>query len=585
MYALLAIVPILIAIVMMVGFNIKSGISMAAAWAAGFAFAIIFWGLNPFHGAAYTIFGFLVSIDTILIIFGAIFLLNALIELKFIEAIGDGFSHITHDRRIQILIIGWLFTSFIEGAAGFGTPGALAAPLLVGLGVPPFAACLSALIGSSTPTTFGAVGTPPITGFNTIVPGILESFPGVEPSVFGAQFYSRLALTNIFIGTFVPVLLIITIVVSERRKGGAAGGARNVDAGGVSIGGVDAGHVGAEGVDAGGVGAGGVTRSILPIVPMCIYSGLVFTVPVYFIATYIGPEIPSMLGALIGLVLLLAAVKTGFLVPKDIWRFRDDPISEVPAGKKGVPLIKAWSPYVVITALLTLTRLPWLPVKAWINDPSRTLTLTSILGNEGIDFSFKILNNPGIFPFVLVTAAYMAAGKMKPNAVGAVLKKTVRQIKNAVIALLFGVALVQIMRYTNYSNPAGELEAMTTEVAKTLAAAFGGMYPLISPFVGAFGAFVAGSNTVSNIMFMPLQFQAAVLVGLPAVMIAMSQSLGGAIGNMVCVHNVVAVTATTGAEGSEGRLIAAAALPCAIYCLMLSAMLFIYLAAGISWIA
>ena len=187
MHALLAVTPILVAAILMVVVRFGSGKSMTVAWVTGLLFAVLFWKMDLTHAAAYTVFGFLVSIDTILIIFSAILLLNVLIELKFIETIGNGFSNITHDRRIQILIIGWLFTCFIEGAAGFGTPGALAAPLLVGLGVPPFAAGLSALIASSAPTAFGAVGTPPITGFNTILPSIQENFPAVDPDAFAGE--------------------------------------------------------------------------------------------------------------------------------------------------------------------------------------------------------------------------------------------------------------------------------------------------------------------------------------------------------------------------------------------------------------
>ena len=548
MYALMAVAPIFLAVVLMVGFNVRSGKSMIAAWLAGFVFAVVFWKLDFMHGAAYTLFGFLVSLDTIIIVFGAILLLNVLIELKFIESIGNGFSNITHDRRIQILIIGWLFTCFIEGAAGFGTPGALAAPLLVGLGVPPFAAGLSALIGSSAPTAFGAVGTPPLTGFNTIAAGIGETFPHVDPADFAGQFYSRMALTNIFIGTFVPVLLLAAVIVCD-------GGKNRL-------------------------------KAVIPILPLGIFSGLIFTIPAYFVAAFIGPEMPSLLGALIGLVIMVTAVKKGFLIPKELWRFQNDPIIEAAADKQvKIPLFTAWSPYLAIAALLAVTRLPWLPVRDWINDPGRTVVIRGILGFEGIDWTWRILNNPGIFPFIIVAVSCMLMKRMSGDTAKAMFKKTGGQIKNAAVALLFGIALVQIMRYTNYSNPSGELEAMTTEVAKTLAAGFGGMYPLISPFVGAFGSIVAGSNTVSNIMFMMLQFQAAVLVGLPAVMIAVSQSLGGAIGNMICVHNVVAVTATTGAQGKEGKLIAAAAIPCIICILMLAGILFVYLAIGLSWVA
>lgn len=577
----------------MVGFKIKSGASMAAAWAAGFVLAVYIWGLDFRYAAAFSVYGFLVSFDTILIIFGAIFLLNVLLEFGYIKAIGAGFSNITNDRRVQILIIGWLFTSFIEGAAGFGTPGALAAPLLVGLGVPPFAACLSALIGSSTPTAFGAVGTPPITGFNTIVPAIVSAFPGVDPAAFGSQFYSRLALTNIFTGTFIPIFLVMAVIASDGRiKGGLSGG-NGASGGGYPSGG--------RGITSLALTASFV-KAAVPIIPLCIFTGAAFTVPVFLIATFVGPETASMLGALVGLALLIAAIKTGFLIPKDIWRFRNDPVVGSQPDEKNISLPKAWSPYIIIAVLLSAARLPFLPVKGWLNAPANTVTVNNIFGLDGVNWIFKPLNNPGLFPFAAVAVICLAAHKFRgeksrgPTLI-TILKRTAKQIKNASIALLFGVALVQLMRYTNYAvlaagsanvqavGPEGGLDSMTSEVAKALVGAFGGMYPLISPFVGAFGAFVAGSNTVSNIMFMPLQFQAAVMIGLPAVMIAVSQSLGGAIGNMVCVHNVVAVTATTGADGSEGRLIAAAAPPCAAYCLMLSAILYIYMAIGVSWVA
>ena len=546
MYALLAIIPILLAVVLMAALNVKSGLALLSAWALGCVIAFVFWQMDVLHISAYSLMGAVSSIDTILIIFGAIFLLNAMIKMRFIETIGNGFSGVTHDRRIQILIIGWLFGCFVEGAAGFGTPAALAAPLLVGLGVPAFPAAMACLISNSTPVCFGAVGTPPLTALNAVVTGIGENFPGVDSAAFGAQFFSRMALTNIFTGTFIPVLIIASVVARSGR--------------------------------------GNRLRGIAEILPLCIFSGLAFTVPVYVIATFIGPEIPSLLGALVGLILMLAAVKAGFLVPKNVWRFQNDPIVEPLEGARAdLPLLKAWSPYIVIAAVLIVTRLPWLPVKAAID--STLIKMDGFLGVGGVSFNWKPLNNPGLFPFVLVALIYMAAGGMKRSDVGAIFKKTCKQVANAAIALLAGVALVQIMRFTDFSNPSGELGAMTTEVAKSLAGLFGGMYPLVSPVVGIFGAFVSGSNTVSNIMFAGLQFRTAVLIGLPAVMIVMCQSIGGAVGNMVCVNNVVAVSATTGAEGKEGKLILSTIIPCIIYSLMISAAAFIYLALNISWVA
>ncbi len=546
MYALLAVIPILLAVVLMVAFKMKSGVALISAWALGAVFALLFWKMEFLHVAAYSIMGAVSSIDTILIIFGAILLLNALIKMGFVESIGNGFSGITHDRRIQILIVGWLFGCFVEGAAGFGTPAALAAPLLVGLGVPPYFAALASLIGNSTPVTFGAVGTPPMTAMSTVLTGLQANFPNVDPAAYNAQFYSRAAFTNLFTGTFVPVLIIWAILSRSGKKG--------------------------------------YGKDIVEILPMAIFSGLAFTVPTYFIATFIGPEIPSLLGALIGLVIMVSAVRAGFLVPKNVWRFESDPIVEIShENKSKIPLFTAWSPYVVIAAVLVITRLPWLPVKGFID--RNVIPLTGFLGVEGVNWSWKIFNNPGLFPFIIVAVIYMLAFGLKGNDIGGVFKKTLKQITNAAIALLAGVALVQIMRFTNFSNPDGALASMTTEVAKALAAMFGGLYPLISPVVGIFGAFVSGSNTVSNTMFAALQFETALMVGLPTAMIVMCQSIGGAIGNMVCVNNVVAVAATTGAEGREGKLITGALLPCIIYSLMISVAAFIYLALGVSWIA
>ena len=546
MYALLAITPILLAIILMVVFNVNSGLSLISAWAAGCIAALVFWKMKLLHVAAYTLMGAVTSIDTILIVFSAIFLLNALIKMGYIESISNGFNGITNDRRIQILIVGWLFGCFVEGAAGFGTPAALAAPLLVGLGVPAFSAAMASLIGNSSPVCFGAVGIPPITGFNTVVPGIQESFPALDPAVFGAQFYSRMAFTNLFTGTFVPTLIIASVIARDGKKN--------------SVG------------------------DLIEILPLCLFSGLIFTVPVYFIATYIGPEIPSMLGALIGLSIMIASVRSGFLVPKNVWRFTDDPIVETKADKKvKIPLLQAWSPYVVIAVILVVTRLPWLPIKAWID--GTLIRMNGFLGVPGINFNWKILNNPGLFPFIIVAVVYMLANGLKGDEIGKIIAGTFKQVTNAAVALLAGVALVQIMRFTNFSNPGGELEAMTTEVAKALANLFGDTYPLVSPIVGIFGSFVSGSATVSNIMFAALQFKTALLIGLPTVMIVMCQSMGGAIGNMVCVNNVVAVSATTGAQGKEGKLILATLPPCVMYSLMVSAAAFIYLAAGMSWVA
>jgi len=556
-YAILGIIPIVLAIVLMMAFKVKASYSIMAAWAVAVILALIFWRLNVMHVLAYTLSGFLSAIDVIFIVFAALFLLNALIKLRYIETIGNGFAAITHDRRIQILIIAWLFGAFIEGAAGFGTPAALAAPLLVGLGIPPFFAALASLIANSTPVLFGAVGTPTTAGFATIQEGIAAQYGAEMAANAFAQLNNYLSLFNLFIGTFVPFMMIAFIVSRDGRKQGI--------------------------------------KNALNILPLAIFAGLVFTVPAYLVS-FLGAQLPTLVGSLVGLVLFILAVKRGFLVPKDVYRFQDDPIrqsEDVEATHTGISTVAAWAPYAIIAVALMLTRLPWLPIVTWIRHQAVTVHLLGILGFTGINWSWAPLNNPGLLPMLPVAIGLLLWRRASAEDIKEITVGTLHQIKNAVLALLFGVALVQIMRFTDYSTTVGaglgalgtgQQGSMTAEIARALAAALGPIYPIISPIIGVLGAFVSGSHTVSNIMFYGLQMDTAVMLGMPIVAVLIMQTTGGAIGNMIAINNVLAVSATTKSEGQESRLIASAIVPCLIYALAMSAIMFIALAIGVRFV-
>lgn len=544
MYALLAILPIVLALVLMVVLNVKSGFSLIIAWIAGCVIALGVWKMDLPHVFGFSVSGFIRAVDIMLIIFGAILLLNTLSKLGIIDSIGNGFSKISQDRRVQILIIGWMFGAFIEGAAGFGTPAALAAPLLVGIGVPPYAAAMASLIANSTPVCFGVVGVPSMTGFTTILPGV-EQLIGIDPGAYSAQLYATVGLINMCTGTFVPLIIIMMIVYNFGQKKSF--------------------------------------KDALAVFPLCIYAGGSFAVPYYLLARFVGPELPTLLGSIIGFVLLIGGIRAGLFVPKTVWRFPDDqPIVEnISEHKSEISLVKAWTPYAIIAVFLVLTRVPWLPFKQIFRNTF--IVFTNIGGIVGVDYNWAIFNNPGIFPFIIVTVCLMLFYRMKTEDVKEITKKTLKQVSNACIALLGGVALVQIM--TNSQTNASGMENMTTVVARTLGDMFGGMYPLVAPLVGVFGAFVAGSNTVSNVMFARLQFDTALMVGLPTILICSQQFIGGAIGNMICVNNVVAVAATTGADGKEGKLIMSTMVPCLVYSFVVSGIAFLLLSVGFRFIA
>ncbi|MDR0491650.1 MAG: L-lactate permease, partial [Oscillospiraceae bacterium] len=486
------------------------------------------------HVAAYSLFGVLSSIDIIFIIFGAIVLLNTLKKCGAIEAINIGFSTITADRRIQTIIIAWLFGAFVEGAAGFGTPAALAAPLLVGLGFPPVAAATVALVANSTPVSFGAVGTPTITALTAVAPDLGKI--GGDAVSFANSLPGVTALIHSIPGTFIPFIMvvIITMLYGSKRS----------------------------------------LKPALEVLPFSIFAGLAFTIPFLAIAWYIGPELASLGGAIVGLGVTIAATKVGFLVPKTVWGFYGyiEP-GKIAADKSGetkekarMSLMTACLPYIIIAVILAATRIPALGLKNIIAGIS--INIGNVAGVEGLNFSWRYLNNPGILPFLIVALCTGLIFNLNMKEITNIWVSTAKSLKNAVIALTTGIALVQLMRYSNV-NESG-LASMLTEIATALANSFGSVYAIISPYIGVVRAFVAGSNTVSNVLFSSLQFNTAHLLGLNTVAITALQSVGGAIGNMTCVNNVVAVCTTTGATGNEGKMILTNIIPTIIYCTIAS---------------
>jgi len=166
-------------------------------------------------------------------------------------------------------------------------------------------------------------------------------------------------------------------------------------------------------------------------------------------------------------------------------------------------------------------------------------------------------------PFVLVALLTFALHRLNGHEIKEVLKSTGKQVLGAAIALFAGVAMVQLM--LNSSVNGGNLPSMMTAMAKALADLSGRFYVLVAPFIGVLGAFMSGSNTVSNNLFAGLQFEAANILDMPEVLIVALQIMGGAIGNMICVNNVVAVSATVAIDGKEGKLISTNMRPMIIY--------------------
>ena len=192
------------------------------------------------------------------------------------------------------------------------------------------------------------------------------------------------------------------------------------------------------------------------------------------------------------------------------------------------------------------------------------ISLKNILGVSGVDWTFKWAWSPGILPFTIVALLIIPLHKMKGEQVKEAWKETGRMVSGAAIALLFGIAMVQLFRFSNVN--ASGLNSMLIEMARGLAALVGKGYIVVAPLIGVLGAFISGSATVSTTLFSSLQYETATILALPELLIIAMQVSGGAMGNMTCVNNIVAACTTCGTIGAEGRLIRSNVVPMLIYC-------------------
>ena len=534
MYALIAFIPIIVTVVLMVAFNWPAKRALPLAWILACVIAFAVWKMNVHDMAAYTITGFLSAFETLVIIFGAILIMNTLKRSGAMSAINGMFKGVTKDARILAIIIGWVFGAFIEGAAGFGTPAALAAPLLISVGFPPLAAAIVALICNSTPVCYGAVGTPTNTAFATVKDAVAAG--GADPDTW------KMALTkwsaiSMAVGAFFIVFVAVCVLVKLFGKNKSF-------------------------------------KDALPCIPFIIFTVAVFDIIYLLIATFIGPELVSLVAAVITLFVSIGAAKAGFLQPKETWTFAPEETwdrswlstTEVPEPKvSDMPLLKAFTPYIIIIAILVATRVCQNVGMGWA---SAMKAFTIGTGKSGVilglNWNWAILWNPGGI-FIIVALLTIVIQGMKGSEVSGAWKDTGKQVSGAAIALLFGVAMVNIFRYTNVSSDVMD-GSMLLIMARGLAALAGKAYVIVAPLIGVLGAFMSGSNTVSNTLFSSLQFETATILAMPQVFIVALQNNGGAIGNMVCVNNVVSACATTGTIGNEGKIIRTNIVPCIIYC-------------------
>ena len=558
-YFVAAALPVAIVFVLLVVMRRSAKLAMLAAYLVTVALALVLWGAPVARIAGATVNGLVTAVTLLYIVFGAILLLYTVQESGAIRTIRRGFTDISPDRRIQAIIIAWMFGSMIEGASGFGTPAAVAAPLLLAIGFPAMAAVMVTLIIQSTPVSFGAVGTPMLVGINTGLSNSAAVDTAIAPltvAEYVPVVAAQVALVHALIGVLIPLLMVGMLT----RFFGAS---RSF----------------AEGFRAW---------------KFAIFAGLAFTLPYLLVARVLGPEFPSLLGGLIGLLIVVPAARAGWFMPSDSFQFppRDQweegwqgsvHPEEADLGPEGRPisLLTAWMPYVIVAVLLVLTR-TIAPLKAWLTGPSTTIAFRDLFGS-GINASAQFLYAPGSV-MIVASLISVALFRMRGRDYGRAWAISGKTMLAAAPALLLAVPMVQVF----INSGSDGMPSMPITLAEGMAAATGASWPIFAPVVGALGAFIAGSNTVSNMMFSLFQFSTAQGIGLDlagVTVVVVLQAVGGAAGNMICVHNVVAASATVGLTDREGDLIRKTLITMAYYVVQAGLIGMALIGGGLWWAA
>jgi lactate permease len=395
-------------------------------------------------------------------------------------------ERLSPDPRIKAILIGWFLALFLEGAAGFGTPIALTAPLLVSVGFSPVQALTIALVGHAAGVSFGAVGTP-------VLPQVAAT------DLSGEAIAAGTGQLHALLGWLLLVLLVRVATRASREAGGPAG----------------------------------------PIWGEAALAAASFLVPFWALAHFVGPELPTLGGALIGAVLFAALLH--------LRRGRD--AAKGMEAVRAADLLRAGLPYLVLLGLILLTRLIE-PLRGMLEEVAIEWSLWGEF--EGRMAPFYHPGTMLLAGFLLGGLAQGAGGKELALAAG----RAARRLAPVVVALLAMLGLARLMVH------AGMIETLAAAAA---AGGLGPFWPLLAPWVGVLGTFVTGSATASNILFTDFQAETARQLDLPLLNLVSAQGFGAAVGNIVCPHNVVAGAATVGVVGREGAVLRRTALACILY--------------------
>ncbi|HEX9290841.1 MAG TPA: L-lactate permease [Anaeromyxobacteraceae bacterium] len=515
--ALVAAIPVVVLLGALAFFHMKAHRAALLALALASGIAVLVYGMPLKIAASTAVLGACFGLLPIgWIVLNAIFVYDISVQTGKFEVVKDTIAGLASDRRIQVLLIGFAFGAFIEGAAGFGTPVAISAAMLIGLGFKPLAAAGLALIGNTAPVAFGALGTPVLT---------LAKVTGLDVNLLSATVGRQLP----FFSLIVPFWLVWAM-------------------------------------------AG--FKGMVEVWPACLVAGISFAVPQFLVSNYMGPELVDIIAAAscIGATYLLLLVWQ----PKKVWRFSDERESDAAALRSvgaaaahekhsAGEAFMAWLPWIVLSVFVFVWGQKWmkewfgqLHTSAWkaglLFKPSfewpwlhnlvlRAPPVVKKLTPEGAVYSVNVLaaTGTGLLLSGLVSGLLL---KLSPRQLAKTYLGTLKRVRFSLLTIAAMLALGFTTRYSGSDTTMGLALAST-----------GALFPFFSPLLGWLGVALTGSDTSSNVLFGNLQVVSAQQIGMSPILAAAANSSGGVMGKMIDAQSIVVASVATNQHGKEGEIL------------------------------
>jgi lactate permease len=496
---LVAAIPVVVLLGLLAFFHVRAHVAALIGLAAALAIAVFVYGMPPRLAAMAAAYGAAFGLLPIgWIVLCAIFVYDITVQTGQFEVVKRTIAGLADDRRIQVLLIAFSFGAFIEGAAGFGTPVAISAAMLIGLGFKPLPAAGLALIGNTAPVAYGALGTPILTLAK------VTNLPLLELSAMAGR---QLPLFSVII----PFWLVWAM-------------------------------------------AG--WRGMLQVWPACLVSGLSFAVVQFLVSNYHGPWVVDIAGAvtsIFALVLLLQVWK-----PSQTWRFKDEPEeredepAEQPVSR--AQAWRAWMPWIILSLVVFGWGLPRVqdrlkrvsvdvPVPVLNEAVVRVPPVVRQPEPEKAVFAFQWLSATGTGLFLSGIVSGLMLG-LSPATLARIFAGTLWRVRWSLLTIAAMLALGFTTRYAGIDATMGLAFAST-----------GVLFPFFSPLLGWLGVALTGSDTSSNVLFGNLQRITAERLGISPVLAAASNSSGGVMGKMIDAQSIVVAGCATGQEGDEGQIL------------------------------